>query len=80
MCNLRYQEFNVIKEGRKKGKSIEQTRVRFEHSSGVSGWVSVKSREGKTLCELMGVPEEKLEVGFATPGSNGFFMSKSPFL
>ena len=74
------QEFNIHKKGRGKAKSVEQTRVRFEHSSGLAGWASVKSRDGKTLLELMGVPRETLTVSLMTPGEKGVFAKKSPFL
>jgi Ca2+-binding EF-hand superfamily protein/outer membrane protein OmpA-like peptidoglycan-associated protein len=79
-CEESIQEFNVVKEGRRKGQSVEQTRVRFEHSSGLAGWVSVRSREGKTLCELMGVAPEKIGIGLLTPGERGLLKAKSQFL
>jgi len=42
--------------------------------------VSVRSREGKTLCELMGVAPEKIGIGLLTPGERGLLKAKSQFL
>jgi hypothetical protein len=53
-CEESTQEYNIVKEGRKKGQSVEQTRVRFELDS-VSGWASVRARDGKVLLDLMGL-------------------------
>lgn len=53
-CAESTQEYNIVQEGRKKGQSVEQTRVRFELDS-VSGWASVKARDGKVLLDLMGI-------------------------